>query len=176
MRAPLHRSAPSEHTRDIFTSSLKSRIMLRVGWVKNQTSFISSAGRTRARAGLARSGHGLRARGSFPRSSFPRSSRGRGGVEQSSPSALQSAERRALRRSGGTQPHAGRSLPPLPGTAAGRKGRGKEGREAPPGGRGEGANLALCPLTAAAAGSMGKAEAEEPARQAGRRGGSAARG
>lgn len=104
---------------------------------------------------------------------------GRCGAELSS--ALQSAERRALRRSGGTQPHAGRSLPPLPGTTTGKKGRGKKGRRGstarPPGGRGEGANSALCPPTAAAAaGSMGKAEAAEPARQAGRRGGSAARG
>lgn len=153
----LHRSAPPEHKGVAFTSSLKSRGMVGVGWVKNQTRSITSAGGSQQEKGP---------------SSHP--------AAQSSPSALQSAERRELRRSGGTQPNAGRSLPPRPGTAAGGKGkgRGKERKHRPPGGRGEGVNPALCPLTAAAAaaGSMGKAEAAEPARQAGRRrGGSAAR-
>lgn len=150
----LHRSAPPEHKGVVFTSSLKSSRMVRVGWVKNQTSSITSAGGSQQEKGP---------------SSHP--------AAQSSPSALQSAERRELRRSGGIQPNAGRSLPPRPGTAAGEKGRGKEGKHRPPAGRGEGVNPALCPLTAAAAGSMGKAEAAEPAREAGRRrGGSAARG
>lgn len=132
----LHRNAPPEHRRDIFTSSLKSSRMLRAGWVKNQTSFLSSQAvrtRTRARAGPARSGHGLCARGSFHRSSFPRSSRGRGGVEQSSPPLYKALNEGRCGAQAERSPMPAVPFRPCRAPPPGkREGERKEGGEAPP--------------------------------------------